>query len=215
MTSFTLKFLGRALKTFNMSRISTLWASLFVFMGILWIKTFLVLSWLLWCSEPAFLWLGGLCLTNGFPFSCLPDESSVCWCLMRLICTVCGSPTTCLIWHTVALELSILFACYLTLHAGNFSKSTLPSFMVLDTNSSSCKKNQNMSQCKILTVSGGYLARLTSTCTALYHSSTLLLPCLKLVSRSKWALTSFDCGLQNSSNFPHIVSNLSSSAEKH
>ena len=87
--------------------------------------------------------------------------------------------------------------------------------MVLDTNSSSCKKNQNISQCRTLAVSGEYLVRLTYVCTALYHSSTLLLPCLKLVRRSKWALTSFNCGLQNSSNFPQIVSKLSSSADKH
>ena len=72
-----------------------------------------------------------------------------------------------------------------------------------------------MSQFRILAASGGYLARLTCVCTALYHSSTLVLPCLKLVSRSKWVLTSFDCGLQNSSNFPQIVSSLSSSANKH
>ena len=62
---------------------------------------------------------------------------------------------------------------------------------------------------------GGYLARLTWACTTLYHSSTLLLPCLKLVSRSKWTLTSFDYGLQNPLNFPQIVSKVNSSAGKH
>ena len=48
----------------------------------------------------------------------------------------------------------------------------------------------------------------------LYHSSTLLLPCWKLVSKSKWALTSLDCGLQNSSNLSHIVSKYKSSLGK-
>ena len=71
-------------------------------------------------------------------------------------------------------------------------------------------KNQKMSQCNILAVSGGYLDRLTSPCTALYHSSMLLLIWQKLINKSKWALTSFDCGLQNSSNLPHIVSKYNS-----
>ena len=143
-----------------------------------------------------------------------PAEIFVCWCLIKLICTACESPATCLIWHAVALELSIFFASCLTLLAWNFSRSTLLSFMVLDTNSSSCRKNQKMSQYKILAVSVGYLARLTCACTALYYSSKLLLPCLKLVRRSKWACTSIVCGLQNSSYFPQIVSRLRSSDEK-
>ena len=61
--------------------------------------------------------------------------------------------------------------------------------MALETNSSSFKKNKKISQCKILAVSGGYLARETWACTALYHSSTEQLPCLKLVSRTNLALT--------------------------
>ena len=136
------------------------------------------------------------------------------WCLSRLICAVCWSPATCFIWHAVVLELSILFASCHTLLAGNLSKSMLPSLMILDTNSSSCRKNQKISLCKILVVSGGYLARLTCICTALYHSSTLLLPCLRLVRRSKQAHISFDWGLQNSSNFPQIVSKVNSSDGK-
>ena len=51
----------------------------------------------------------------------------------------------------------------------------------------------------------GYFATLTWVCTALYHSSTLLLSCLKLVSRSNLAHTSLDWGLQNPSNLPQIV----------
>ena len=43
----------------------------------------------------------------------------------------------------------------------------------------------------------------------------LCLHCLKIVTRSKQALTSFNCGLQNSSNFPQILSKLSASADKH
>ena len=144
-----------------------------------------------------------------------PDESSMCWCLIKLICASCGSPAICLMCLAVAFELSILFTSCLTLLAGSFSKSTSPSFMVLDTNSSSCKKNQNISQCRILAVSGGYLARLTCACTALYHLSTLLLPFHKLVGSSKWTLTSFNCGLQNSSNSPQIAVKFRSSTDKH
>ena len=66
----------------------------------------------------------------------------------------------------------------------------------------------------ILAVSWGYLAEGTWVWTALYHSSTDLFPCQKPVKRSNLALTSFDCGLQNSSNFSQIVSSISSSLDK-
>ena len=136
------------------------------------------------------------------------------WCLRRLICAACGSHAACLIWHAVALELSIIFASWCTWLAGNLSKSTLLPLIVLDTNSSSGRKNQKISLCKILAVSGGYIARLSCASKVLYYSSTFLLPCLKLVRRSKWAHTSFDWGLQNSSNFVQIVSKVNSSDGK-
>ena len=110
---------------------------------------------------------------------------------------------------------SSFFASCLTLLAGNLSKSILFSFLVLDTNSSSFKKNQIISLCKILAVSGAYLARDTCACTSLYHSSTKRLPCLKFVSRSNLALSSFTCGLQKSSYLDHIVSEQRSSMGKH
>ena len=56
----------------------------------------------------------------------------------------------------------------------------------------------------------GVFTRLTWACTALCYSSTLLFPCQKLVSRSKWACTSLVCGLQNSSYFSQILSRLRS-----
>ena len=52
----------------------------------------------------------------------------------------------------------------------------------------------------------GYLAKATWICTALYHSSTDLFPCWKLLSKSNLALTSFNWGLQNSSNLSQMVS---------
>ena len=60
----------------------------------------------------------------------------------------------------------------------------------------------------------GYLVKATWFCTALYHSSTDLLPCWKLVSKLILALTSFDWGLQNSSNFSQMVSSVNSSVDK-
>ena len=76
-------------------------------------------------------------------------------------------------------------------------------------------KNQKISQCKILTVSGGYLVWDTRACTALYHSSIEWLPCLKLVSRANLALISLVCGLQKSSNLAHMTSKLRSSGSQH
>ena len=87
--------------------------------------------------------------------------------------------------------------------------------MVKDTNSSSFKKNQKMLWCKMFAVSCGYLARHTWACTALYYLSSDLLPWQKLVSRSNPAHTSFAWGFQNSSYLDHILSKLSSSADKH
>ena len=48
---------------------------------------------------------------------------------------------------------------------------------------------------------GGYLAKPTWVCTALYYSSTDLFPCQKLVKKSNLAITSLDWGLQNSLQF--------------
>ena len=91
---------------------------------------------------------------DGFFFFYFPAGNSVHWCLSRLICTAWGSPATCLILHAVALEPSILFASCQTQLAGNLSKSAFPTLVVLDTNSSSHRKIQKISLCKILAVSG-------------------------------------------------------------
>ena len=90
---------------------------------------------------------------------CLFVESTVYWCLIKLIWVACGSPATCLIRHSVALELSNFFDKWQTLLAGNIPGSTLPSVIVLDTKLSSHQKNQKMSQCNFFTFSGGYLVR--------------------------------------------------------
>ena len=125
-----------------------------------------------------FAWLSGVlygfCLPVGLLFLLhLFVGSSVLWCLIKLIWVACRSPATCLMWCAVAFELSNFFASYLTLLAGNLSRSTLPSVIVLDTKSSAHKKNQKMSQCNIFTVSGGYFVRFTwpvQHCTICRHS---------------------------------------------
>ena len=156
----------------------------------------------------------GLSLAWGLCFLSLPFDSSVHWCLIRWIWVACISPAICLICLAVAFELSYVFASWCTLLAGNLSRSTLPSFMVLETNSSSHRRNQNMSLWKIFAVSGGYFVRLTCACTQLYLSSTLFDPWWKLVNKSNLACTSLDWGLQNSSNQDQIFSNSNSSFVK-
>ena len=143
-------------------------------------------------SLASFLWLGGLGFTYNFFFLCLLAWRSVCWCHIRLICTTWGSHATCVMCLVVAFKLSIFLASCLTLFAGNLSRSILLSFMVLDTNSSYLRKNQKISLWRILAVSGGFLARASWLWTALYHSSTDLFPCWKLVRRSNWDCISFD-----------------------
>ena len=58
-----------------------------------------------------------------------------------------------------------------------------------------------MSFWRIWAVSIGYLTSATCVCTALYHSSTLISACIKLVNKSNLVLNTLACGLQNSSNF--------------
>ena len=71
-------------------------------------------------------------------------------------------------------------------------------------------KNQKMSLVRIKGVSGGYSHNGICTCTALHHSSMLLLPGQKDVNRSKHSHTAFDCGSQKSSNLDHIAYNVMS-----
>ena len=208
---FALVFFGWHWNPLKMSRISALATSILVLVSQSGIKGLLVLVWRpLFTNLLVYLLLLGLC----FFFLHLPFDNSVCWWFIGLIWATCGSPATCFICLAVAFELSIFLASWHTLLAGNLSRSTLPSFIVLETKSSSFRKNLKMSLWSTLAVSGGCLARLIWACTMLYHLSTLLVPCLKLVKRSKWALTSFTLGLQNSSKHSQIASKLRSSLGK-
>ena len=83
--------------------------------------------------------------------------SSVLWWCNKLIWATWGSPDNCFICFTAAFELSNFLANWHTVLTWNLSKSMLPSLMVLHTKSSSLSKNQKMSLCSILAVSGGIL----------------------------------------------------------
>ena len=175
--------------------------SLFIFFVILLV--IILMGILLVCILP---WFKCFCFLK-FPGRGI----SVCWYLIKCVWVACGSLATHLMYLAVALEHSIFLASWCTLLEGNLFKSMSLSSMVFLTNSSSLRKNQKISLCKILAITCGYLAKATCVCTVLYHSSTPLLPCLKLVSKSNLDQTSLDWGLQNSSNFSHITSRATSS----
>ena len=119
-----------------------------------------------------------------------------------------------LLWHALVLELSQFFgklvhsACgkfiqiYTSITDGSWDKLLVmqekPEYIPVKDLGSFC----------------GVFGKLTHACTTLYHSSTLWFPSLKLVRRSNEPCTSFDWGLQNSSNFPPIVSSVNSSDGK-
>ena len=159
---FTLVILGRAVKPLYVSWVTTLVAPILLLFTVLLSKCFF--TWpVAWFSGV--LWCACLCLLIGLLFLlCLVVGSSILWYHSRLIWVTCRSPATCLIW------------CCLTLLAGSLSTSTLPSVILLDTKSSSHKKNQKISWCNIFAVLVGYFVRLMCTWTALYHSPMLLLP---------------------------------------
>ena len=141
--------------------------------------------------------------------------NSFLWCLNKFTWVAGRSLDIFLICLALDLDDFRFLASSLTLLAGSFSRSMLESLIVLETISSSLRKNQNISLCSILAISGGYFARLICAWTVLYHSSTLISPCLKLVRRSNLALTSLVWGLQNSSNLFQIISKHNSFWGKH
>ena len=142
-------------------------------------------------------------------------DISVLWCPSKFTWAACGSLDIFLMCLAVDLDDSNLLASCLTLLAEHFSRLMLESLIVLETNSSSLRKNQNVLLCNILAVSAGYFARLICVWMVLYHSSTLVSPYRKLVKRSNLALILLVWGLQNSSNLFHIISKHNSSWGKH
>ena len=124
----------------------------------------------------------------------------------------CMFDECCLMCLVVALQDSSFLVILLTFAAGYCGMSVFPSLIVLAINSVSNIKNQKTSLVRIVPVSEGYLHNEMCACTALYHSLILLLPCLKDVNISNLACTTFDCGLQNSSNFVQMVCNFTSVA---
>ena len=166
--------------------------------------------WLTSFEYPMFLDLNLLFL-NCFHLA-LFGGISVFWCLNRFTWVACGTLDIFLMCLVVDLEDSNFLASCLTLLAGNFSRSILESLIVSETNYSSIRKTKTC-LCVVLAISCGcgYFARLIWACTVLYHSSTLISPCLKFVKWSNHALTSFVWDLQNSSNLFQITSKHKSS----
>ena len=155
VASFISILFSWALKSLYVSCITAFWTSILVFMCALGIKSLLVLALNLVTFTAMLLVICVFRFHRWLLFLYFPAGNSVHWCLRKLICMACGSPVTCFVWCAVALELSILFASWHTLPAGNLLESTLPLLMVLDTNSLSHKKTQKMSLWRILAVSGG------------------------------------------------------------
>ena len=93
------------------------------------------------CLLEYLLWLFDLDLWECCFHLALFGGRSVLWCLIRLTCSTWGSLATALMCLVVDFEDSIFLASCLTLLDGNLSKSMLESLMVLQTNSSSFKKN--------------------------------------------------------------------------
>ena len=178
---------------------------LFVLVNILWIKTFLLVVWRYWLFVTCIIlvtrwsrfhiWL--LLLMFACWEICVLVLHQIDLCCLGITChllDVSGSHLWTLTFLSKLTDLTWweLVQIYIAVIYGFRHKIFI------------LKKEAKIPLWRILAVSGGYLARATWVWTELYHSSTDLFPCLKLVRRSNWALTSFDWGLQNSLNFLQI-----------
>ena len=146
MTRYALKLLGWTLETFNVIWIFTLLTSLLVLVNILGIKALLVRTLPGTCI---ILVTGWFRFHKGF-FLLVLAYWEVHMLMSHQIDLSClGSLAICLMCLAVAFEVSIFFASCLTMLAGNLPRSMLLSLIVLETNSSSFKKNQKMSLWRI------------------------------------------------------------------
>ena len=119
----------------HFEHLSLLWcawlgSNLFLWGGMLWL-----------CSPEYLVWLFDLDLWKCCFCLVLLGGRSVLWCLIRFTSAAWGSLATHLICLAVDFEDFIFLASCLTFLTGNFSGSILESFMVLETNSSSFRKN--------------------------------------------------------------------------
>ena len=140
----------RTLETSYVFGITTLWTSISSLMCLVWIKPFLAE----WSLILFFTWVPLLTLWSGlvrmlFPLALAWWE--VCSFMHHQV-HLSTLGVTCFMSLAVDFEDSIFLASCLILLAGNFSRSILESLIVLETSSSSLRKNQKISQCKILAV---------------------------------------------------------------
>ena len=211
-----LAFLSRTCETIMMGSITTLWTSILIvrWWHSVWhwqfVVTFVLVMWLtkiLVISARFIVTWSGFCMR---PFFLIPMLwYLVLWWHSRLI-WVLGVPQILVyvpcsgFWAFIFLGQLVHSACR------EFVQVYTAITDVLDTKSSSFRKKTKDVTVEYFGCFWGYLAKFTCACMTLYHSSMLQFPCLKLVSKSNLAWTSFDCGLQYSSYFPHIVSRVSS-----
>ena len=214
MTSFTLIFLGWALKSLYVTCISTFGTCVLVLMCALGIKSLLMLVLHL-VNVTVMLLVILLLWLHRWPFLLV----FACWKFCALVpeeIDLHGLGVTCNLLYVMHRGFWALHPFGKVVHSACgkciqiYTSITDDSWHKLLI---SQEKLENVSM-KDLSSFWGYLARLTCAWTTLYHSSMLQLPCPKLVRRSKWAHTLFDWGLQNSSNFPQIVSNVNFSDGK-
>ena len=198
MTRLAVKFLCWTLETFNVYWMSTLLVSLLVLVHILCIKALLVITAVVWRS---LLPVTCIILVTGWSrlHKWLPPLVLTCWEVCALMSHQINLSCLVVICLLLAMPGSCLWTLYLLcklpdLACGKLSRSMLLSLIVLETLFIFKEEPKDVPM-KYLGSFWGYFAKVTLVCTALYHSSTDLFPCWKLVRRSNLALTSLDCGL--------------------
>ena len=155
VTVFTLILSCRTLEPFCMFGISTRMTSIFSLMDLAMIEFFLV-GWLLLI---VITWVPLVTIWSGLVMLLFPLGFSW-WELCSLMPHNINLGHLGVTWNCFNVSSSWLWGFHLLgnlsyLAAENVSKSMLESLMVLETNSSSFKENEEISLCKILAVSGG------------------------------------------------------------
>ena len=205
------------LERFYMYRIITFLISLPVLINVLGIKTFLLVFvvWSYWWSVTSIILVTGWSrfhkrlLLLGFAWweICVLVSHQINLCHLGAACNLLDMSDSCL-WTFHLLSKLPDLACWKIVKVHIAIIDYLgDKFFIL-------KEEPKISLWNILAVSQGSLAKATWVWTALYHLPTELFPWWKLVRRSNLALTSFDWGLQNSSNLSQPVSGVSSSVDK-
>ena len=201
MTRLVLEFLGWTLETFNVIWISTLLTYLLVLVYIRGIKALPVTMLPVTCI---ILVTGWSRLNKGLPLLVLAWWEVCALMSHQIDLSHLGVPC-----HLLDVPDGHLWALYLLCKLPDLACRKLVQICITVIDCLGDKlfifveKTKDV-PVKYLGCFWGYLAKAPWVCTALYHSSSDLLPSQKLVSKSNLALTSFSCGLLNSSYFPRL-----------